>query len=80
LQLDDFQKFKAVGCNAKPISKSDKGHAGELAAFHRAVRGEIAWPIPLAQQLQAMTVAFEVEKRLQPNAFQAPARPLESSL
>ncbi len=64
LQIIDFREFIAVGCKAKRVKVSDKGHAAELTAFGRAIRGETAWPIPLWQQAQAMRIAFEVERQL----------------
>ena len=65
LQIEDFREFRAFGCKAKPVSGPDKGHAAELAAFHRAVRGGAPWPIALDAQLQAMDIAFRVEEQLQ---------------
>jgi predicted dehydrogenase/threonine dehydrogenase-like Zn-dependent dehydrogenase len=64
LQIVDFKEFVAAGCKAERINRSDKGHAGELAAFRRAVLGETPWPIPLAEQAQAMRIAFRVEELL----------------
>jgi predicted dehydrogenase len=71
LQIIDFGEFRAVGCKAAPVKQRDKGHAGELTAFHRAARGETAWPIPLWQQAQAMRIAFEVETLLHGGASAA---------
>ena len=65
LHIADFRDLTAAGCKIARIKKHDKGHAGELAAFARAVRGETAWPIPLWQQAQAMRIAFEVEESIQ---------------
>ena len=39
LQIVDFAEFQAAGCKVARVNKHDKGHAGELAAFRRAVRG-----------------------------------------
>jgi predicted dehydrogenase/threonine dehydrogenase-like Zn-dependent dehydrogenase len=64
LQIVDFREFVAAGCKAAPINRYDKGHAGELAAFCHAVRGETSWPIPFAEQAQAMRIAFRVEELL----------------
>jgi predicted dehydrogenase/threonine dehydrogenase-like Zn-dependent dehydrogenase len=64
LQISDFKEFQAVGCKTARVNEHDKGHAGELAAFGRAVRGDTAWPIPLWQQAQAMRIAFRVEELL----------------
>jgi len=65
LQIIDFREFKATGCKAKQFKEHDKGHAGELAAFRRAIRGETAWPIPWWQQAQAMRIAFRIQELLQ---------------
>jgi predicted dehydrogenase/threonine dehydrogenase-like Zn-dependent dehydrogenase len=65
LQIEDFREFRAFGCKAKPVGGPDKGHAAELAAFHRAVRAGAPWPIALDAQLQAMDIAFRVEEQLQ---------------
>jgi predicted dehydrogenase len=73
LQIMDFKEFKATGCKAERVTRSDKGHAAELAAFHRAVLGETAWPIPLWQQTQAMRIAFDVEAQLAGGASPAQA-------
>ena len=59
LQIVDFREFVAAGCKADRINRHDKGHAGELDAFRRAVRGEMPWPIPLAEQAQAMRIATD---------------------
>jgi predicted dehydrogenase/threonine dehydrogenase-like Zn-dependent dehydrogenase len=68
LQIVDFKEFVAAGCKAERINRHDKGHAGELAAFRRAVLGETPWPIPLAEQAQAMRIAFRVEELLRRGA------------
>jgi predicted dehydrogenase len=68
LQIVDFKEFVAAGCKAQRINRHDKGHAGELAAFRRAVLGETPWPIPLAGQAQAMRIAFRVEELLRGGA------------
>ena len=64
LQIVDFTEFVAAGCKAVHLNRYDKGHAGELAAFRRAVLGEAPWPIPLGEQAQAMRIAFRVEELL----------------
>jgi predicted dehydrogenase/threonine dehydrogenase-like Zn-dependent dehydrogenase len=68
LQIVDFKEFVAAGCKAERINRHDKGHAGELAAFRRAVLGQAPWPIPLAEQAQAMRIAFRVEELLRRGA------------
>ena len=62
--LDDYKSVicfgrKDSGTNTKNV---DKGFAEELRNFAKAIRGDAAWPNPLWQQVQAMEMAFEVEK------------------
>ncbi|HYW08207.1 MAG TPA: bi-domain-containing oxidoreductase [Longimicrobium sp.] len=66
LTLDDWRELTLSGARA-PLLRSraaDKGHRAEMAAFVGAIRAGGAWPIPLWQQLQAMEIAFEVERQL----------------
>jgi predicted dehydrogenase len=76
LQIVDFKEFKAAGCKAEHLKNRDKGHAGELAAFGHAVRGETPWPIPLWQQTQAMRIAFQVEELVQGGTVPSPSKSL----
>jgi len=68
LTVTDFRSLAAAGGKAPNLNRADKGHAAELAAFARAVRGESAWPIPLSDQVQAMSIAFQVERQLHSDA------------
>jgi predicted dehydrogenase/threonine dehydrogenase-like Zn-dependent dehydrogenase len=66
LRLDDFRALVSSKREA-PILKTarqEKGLREELLAFHAAVTGHAEWPIPLWQQLQAMEIAFRVERCL----------------
>lgn len=66
LQMIDFRELNVFGTNrnqTKNVSRN-KGHRAELEAFHRAVRGDSAWPISWPEQKQAMLVAFNVESKL----------------
>ncbi|RDV05619.1 bi-domain-containing oxidoreductase [Undibacter mobilis] len=66
--LNDFKRLSAAGANGPTLTSStpDKGHREELIAFADAIRKGGAWPIPLWQQVEAMRMAFEVEKRIAP--------------
>lgn len=64
--LDDYQKLITYGVKAKEIQTkiSEKGQKEEIEAFARCILNGGEWPIPLWQQVQAMEIAFEVEKFL----------------
>jgi len=66
LTLDDWKSLEVSGARAPGLRTraADKGHRDGVEAFVRAVREGGAWPIPLWQQLQAMEIAFEVERQL----------------
>lgn len=66
LALDDWTSLTVSGARSAGLRTRapDKGHRDEVEAFVRAVREGGAWPIPLWQQLQAMEIAFEVERQL----------------
>lgn len=66
LTLDDWRELTVAGARSGGLRTRtpDKGHRDEVAEFVRAVREGGAWPIPLWQQLQAMEIAFEVERQL----------------
>lgn len=66
ISLDDYRRMSVAGVKQKPFVTRgpDKGQKEELVAFARAVKGEIEWPIPLWQQLQATRISFEVDRLL----------------
>ena len=66
ISLDDYRRMSVAGLKQKPFATrgQDKGQKEELVAFARAVKGEIEWPIPLWQQLQATRISFEVDRLL----------------
>jgi predicted dehydrogenase/threonine dehydrogenase-like Zn-dependent dehydrogenase len=66
--VDDFTKLATAGAKGPSLSSGhpDKGHREELCAFADAIISGGAWPIPLWQQLEAMRIAFEVERRIRP--------------
>jgi len=66
--VDDFKRLSSTGAGGPKLNSAtpDKGHREELTAFADAIRSGGAWPIPFWQQVEAMRMAFEVEKRLVP--------------
>lgn len=66
LTLDDYQRLDVAGSRAAGVKHriADKGQKEQLRVFARAVREGGEWPIPLWQQLQAMEIAFAVERFL----------------
>jgi predicted dehydrogenase/threonine dehydrogenase-like Zn-dependent dehydrogenase len=67
--LSDYRTLTVHGARDRGIKGTsvDKGHERELVELADGVRrGE--WPIPLWQQLQAMRIAFDVERALTPVA------------
>lgn len=66
--VDDFKRLSVAGGQGPKLSTSmpDKGHSEELIAFADAIRNGGAWPIPLWQQIEAMRIAFAVERRIAP--------------
>jgi len=66
LVMNDYQKLEIVGVKAKGIQSKtmDKGQKQELEMFAKAIQQGGEWAIPLWQQVQAMEIAFEVEKYL----------------
>jgi predicted dehydrogenase/threonine dehydrogenase-like Zn-dependent dehydrogenase len=66
IALDDYLTLTVTGSRAPGVTlrRADKGQAAELRAFGEAIRDGGAWPIPLWQQLQAMEIAYAVERFL----------------
>jgi predicted dehydrogenase len=64
--LDDYRTLDVRGAAAEGIRSQmqDKGHKAELIAFADALRDGVEPPIPMWQQVQAMTMAFLVEDAL----------------
>ncbi len=66
--LDDYRELRYHGASGRPrgvrTRRQDKGHLAELEAFGECVARGGAWPIPLAEQLQATRISFEVERAL----------------
>lgn len=64
--LEDYRTLTVAGSRAPGLAlrAQDKGQLDELRAFGEAIRDGGAWPIPLWQQLQAMEIAFQVERFL----------------
>ncbi len=63
LSLNDYKSLTITGAKSAGLSSqiADKGHAEELRALARAIRGGGDWPIPLWQQIQATQIALQVE-------------------
>lgn len=66
LILDDYRTLEVFGAPARGMRtrRAEKGHREELIAFADAVQRGGAWPIPLAEQIQATVMALEVERAL----------------
>ncbi|PIQ97619.1 MAG: oxidoreductase [Nitrospinae bacterium CG11_big_fil_rev_8_21_14_0_20_56_8] len=66
IALSDYRRLRVAGLAEKGLETKfpEKGHREELEAFARAVQQGGEWPIPLWQQLQAMQIAFQVQKHL----------------
>lgn len=66
LIMEDYKKLTIHGSKDKGIETRtvDKGHKAELDVFARSVRQGGNWPIPFWQQIQAMEIAFDVEKQI----------------
>jgi predicted dehydrogenase/threonine dehydrogenase-like Zn-dependent dehydrogenase len=64
--LDDYVSLRCYGFQGPEITlkTQDKGHYDELQAFGEAVLQQGKWPIELWEQLQAMRIAFAVEKQI----------------
>lgn len=62
--LEDYKKLTTYGIKTKEIQTkiSEKGQKEEIEAFAQCILKGEEWPIPLWQQIQAMRIAFEVEK------------------
>jgi predicted dehydrogenase/threonine dehydrogenase-like Zn-dependent dehydrogenase len=66
LLLDDYKKLTIYGGKFKGLENTigDKGHLEELRSLGKAIQSGGEWPIPLWQQVQAMTSAFVVDDYL----------------
>jgi predicted dehydrogenase/threonine dehydrogenase-like Zn-dependent dehydrogenase len=67
LSLDDYKSVSVTGGGTSERRKAGggKGHVEELRAVAACLREGGAWPITLAEQLEAMRTAFAVEEQLQ---------------
>lgn len=66
-ELDDYRRSTIIGLTGRGGTQSatpDKGQREELVAFADAIQGKAGWPIPMWQQLQAMRMAFAVQRVL----------------
>jgi predicted dehydrogenase len=64
--LVDYKRLEGAGIRVPALAGKvpDKGQKEELEAFAQAIQKGGEWPIPLWQQVQAMEIAFRVEKIL----------------
>lgn len=68
VSMDDYVSLNLVGQEDRETrveGRQAKGHIEEIRAFVAAIRAGGEWPIPLWQQVQAMTIAFDVDDHLQ---------------
>ncbi len=65
-EMDDYRRADVTGIFGRGTQSAtqDKGQKEELVAFADAIQGKSEWPIPLWQQLQAMRMAFAVQRGL----------------
>jgi predicted dehydrogenase/threonine dehydrogenase-like Zn-dependent dehydrogenase len=66
ITLDDYRRLTVAGSKAAALTtpRAAKGQRDELEALGRAIKNGGEWPIPLWQQVQAMEIAFAVERFL----------------
>jgi predicted dehydrogenase len=66
ISLEDYRHLSIAGGKFLPLKTraTEKGQKEEIIAFARAIRGEIGWPIPLWQQIQATRISNEIERQL----------------
>lgn len=64
--LDDYKSLKGYGVNINKIETkiSEKGQLEELEVIGKSIKDGNEAPIPLWQQIQAMEIAFDVEKQI----------------
>ena len=64
LVMEDYRRVEVTGSKEKGINTKviDKGFEEELRVFGLAIKGEVHWPSPLWQQVQAMEMAFQAEE------------------
>lgn len=66
LVLNDYKSLQVVGAkiNSLQTKLSEKGQYEEVEVLAKSIQNGGKWPIPLWQQVQAMEIAFMVEKQL----------------
>jgi predicted dehydrogenase/threonine dehydrogenase-like Zn-dependent dehydrogenase len=64
--LDDYRSLQVFGATARGVQtrRTEKGHREELLAFADVIQQAGAWPISLAEQVQATAMALTVESAL----------------
>ncbi len=65
LFINNYQSVEVMGSSRQGLKTKviNKGLAEELRLFGLAIKGEQPWPNPLWQQIQAMKMAFTVERK-----------------
>jgi predicted dehydrogenase/threonine dehydrogenase-like Zn-dependent dehydrogenase len=65
LILNNYKRHNFVGTAQKGINikTMDKGQKKELTSFAVAIKHNGEWPIPLWQQVQAMEIAYKIERQ-----------------
>ena len=60
ISMQDYKETLIAGSTNKGLltKHTDKGHEEELKLFAKTIKGEIPWPNPFWQQIQAMQIAF----------------------
>lgn len=66
ISMDDYKSVEVVGGKHKAWSaqSAQKGQLQELSALADTLLRGKPWPIPLAHQIQATRIAFEVERQI----------------
>jgi predicted dehydrogenase len=64
--LNNYTSLEVLGIvdDILTTESPQKGHFEEMELFIRAIKGEIDWPIPLWQQIQATEIALRVEDQI----------------
>jgi len=64
--VNDYKELQIIGAKKgkKKVRIPDKGHSAALRRFGETLLKGGDWPIALWEQLQAMRIAFEVERQL----------------
>lgn len=66
IQMEDYKLIRIFGDkeNTYKTATNEKGQKEEIEKFAKCILQGGEWPIPLWQQVQAMEIAFEVERQI----------------